>query len=78
MHDGRVNFRDDHAAETHKEEPFAKLAYAYLVKWIGWSHVLRPNLSGKKLMAMALEMKAQVPQTAANARTVVGAMPKDL
>jgi hypothetical protein len=29
-------------------------------------------------MAMALEMKAQVPQTAAKARTVVGAMPNDL
>jgi hypothetical protein len=29
-------------------------------------------------MAMALEIKAHVPQTAANARMVVAFMPKDL
>jgi hypothetical protein len=78
LHDGRVDFGDDHTAEPYKEKTCAMLAHAYLIHWIGWSHVLRPSLSGRKLMAMAFEMKAQVPQTAANARIVVGDIPKDL
>jgi hypothetical protein len=38
----------------------------------------RPSLSGRKYMATALERNAHVPQTAVNARTVVGFMPRDL